>query len=76
MGNKIVLGIDLGSASVRVKSCKVLKKVYHPLNENIKIYKKLYSIYNILHDAFGVKGNKIALYSVVKELLMLKRVKG
>ena len=58
------------------KSCKNSEKVYHPNIENVKIYKKLYSIYKRLHDAFGIKGAKIEMYSVMKELLSVKREKG
>ncbi len=54
------------------KSCEALEKVYQPNPENVIIYNKLFNIYKKLHDAFGVAGSKIELYSVMKDLIEIK----
>lgn len=54
------------------KSCEALEKVYQPNQENVIVYKKLYTIYKKLHDAFGVKGSQIELFSVMKDLIEIK----
>lgn len=54
------------------KSCKVLDKVYQPNPENVAVYDKLYSLYKKLHDGFGIEGEKIEMYSVMKELIQIK----
>ncbi len=57
------------------KFCKINEQVYHPVPENVQIYKQLYEIYLTLHDAFGTQGRGTHLFSVMKELLKIKRMK-
>jgi L-ribulokinase len=45
---------------------KVRKEYYKPISKNVKIYKKLYSEYKILHDYFGDDNN------VMKRLKKIK----
>lgn len=47
---------------------KVLDKVYKPIPENVEIYDKLYSEYEILHDYFGRGAN-----DAMKRLKEIKR---
>lgn len=54
------------------RSCKVLDKVYHPNPENVKTYDKLYALYKKLHDAFGVEGTQIEMFSIMKDLIQIK----
>jgi len=49
-----------------------LEKVYQPNPENVIIYNNLFNIYKKLHDAFGVAGSKIELFSVMKDLIKIK----
>jgi len=65
-------GINITYNELQDKSCKILEKIYHPIPENVKTYQKLYHIYKKLHDAFGLKGNKTELYSVMKDLIKIK----
>jgi len=44
-------------------------RVYNPIPENNAVYKKLYSLYKQLHDAFGTKQWNGAMYNVMKDLL-------
>ncbi len=54
------------------RSCKVLDKEYHPNPENVETYDKLYTIYKKLHDAFGVEGTLIEMFSIMKDLIRIK----
>ncbi|MEP4003259.1 MAG: ribulokinase [Ekhidna sp.] len=54
------------------RSCKILDKVYYPMEENVRIYNDLYNLYKKLHDAFGIEGTKIEIYGVMKELIQIK----
>jgi L-ribulokinase len=54
------------------RSCEALEKVYQPNPENVIIYNNLFNIYKKLHDAFGVAGSKIELFSVMKDLIKIK----
>lgn len=65
-------GESISYTKLSDKSCKVLGKVYHPKNENIAIYDKLFVLYKKLHDAFGIEGTQIEMYNVMKELIKIK----
>ena len=66
-------GTEVSYNDLQAKSCSVLDKVYKPNPEAVDVYKKLYENYKLLHDAFGVKGTKIELYSVMKDLIEIKK---
>ena len=53
-------------------SCKTLEKVYTPIAENVQTYSKIYANYKKLHDAFGIKGTKIEMFSIMKDLIVIK----
>ena len=67
-----VEGKNVSYNDLQDKSCEVLDKVYTPKSENVEIYEKLYQIYLLLHDSFGMKGTKIDLFSVMKDLIEIK----
>ena len=52
--------------------CAVKKTTYKPNPENHKVYKKLYSLYKQLHDAFGLTSFSGKMANVMKELLDIK----
>lgn len=47
-------------------------KVYQPDPQNHQTYRKLYSLYKQLHDAFGTKKWTGGMYNVMKELLIIR----
>ncbi len=47
--------------------------IYNPIPENVEKYKKLYSLYMDVHDAFGTKEWSGNLAHVMKELIALKK---
>ncbi len=65
-------GVKTTYNALQEKSCKTLTKIYQPIPENVKIYQKIYLIYKELHDAFGRKDSKIALYHIMKDLIKIK----
>jgi L-ribulokinase len=60
-----------GHASVRcAQKCMVgIGKEYTPMEENHRIYKRLYGLYQQLHDAFGTPSWSGGMFHVMKELL-------
>jgi L-ribulokinase len=52
--------------------CGIKKITYKPKPENHTIYKKLYTLYKQLHDAFGLNGFSGTMANVMKELLNIK----
>ncbi len=55
------------------KAMTGLKKESFTPNPKAKaVYKKLYVLYKTLHDAFGVKDYQGGMYSVMKELLVIR----
>jgi L-ribulokinase len=49
-----------------------INKIYKPVLENHLIYKKLFSLYHLLHDSFGTKKESADLFVVMKELLDIR----
>jgi len=45
---------------------------YPPISENHRTYRKLYSLYRRVHDAFGTQQGSGSLYPVMKELLDIR----
>jgi len=59
-------------SEIQGKICRYKKKVFTPIPENRKVYRKLYSMYKTLHDSFGTRLYKKNLFNVMKELLKIK----
>jgi len=52
--------------------CGIKERTFTPIPENQKVYQRLYSLYQLLHDAFGRKDGSAQLSGVLKELLAIK----
>jgi L-ribulokinase len=52
--------------------CGVKDRSYKPIEENHRVYKKLYKLYKQLHDSFGLAGHCESLANVMKDLLEIK----
>jgi len=52
--------------------CGIKDATYMPIEENHKLYTKLYALYKQLHDAFGTTDYSGKLANVMKELLDIK----
>ncbi len=48
------------------------KKVYNPNPPAVEVYRKLYTLYKQLHDAFGTPAWKGSCFNVMKDLLCLR----
>jgi L-ribulokinase len=49
-----------------------VNKSFEPIEENHRIYKKLYKLYRQLHDSFGTKEWQGGMYNVMKDLLEIR----
>lgn len=54
------------------KSMTSIVKEYQPIEENNKSYKKLYSLYSQMHDAFGTKEWSGNMFNVMKDLIDIR----
>ncbi|MBK8092557.1 MAG: ribulokinase [Verrucomicrobiaceae bacterium] len=61
---------DLATLQARVTATR--EKVYHPIPENVAIYRQLYTLYRTLHDAFGTATWSGQLAHVMKQLLDIR----
>lgn len=59
-------------AAAQAVLCHTRETVYQPLAANHAVYKRLYPLYRVLHDAFGKTGWSGTLDSVMKELLSIR----
>eukprot|EP00831_Metopus_contortus_P084433 TRINITY_DN9586_c0_g1_i2.p1 TRINITY_DN9586_c0_g1~~TRINITY_DN9586_c0_g1_i2.p1 ORF type:complete len:552 (+),score=111.85 TRINITY_DN9586_c0_g1_i2:294-1949(+) len=48
--------------------CHFKEKVYHPINNNVSVYQKLYEIYSDLHDGFGNVRNGLDYGMIMKKI--------
>lgn len=55
----------------------VQDRQFQPIPENVAVYNRLYTLYESLHNAFGVDGHSEELFNVMKDLLELRdQVRG
>jgi L-ribulokinase len=47
-------------------------KTFEPIEENHRVYQKLYKLYKQLHDAFGTQEWQGSMYNVMKDLLDIR----
>ena len=69
-GASINEGFDI--FELRDKCALIRDKIYQPNPEAVKIYRKLYSLYTDLHDAFGTEKWQGNLSRVMKDLINLR----
>ena len=50
----------------------VKETVYEPIPEHVATYKRLYDIYQRLHDGFGAVQDNVRLGSIMKELIEIR----
>jgi len=72
----VVAGIKTGGydnfSDAQAAMCGIKDATYKPIEENHKLYTKLYALYKQLHDAFGTMDYSGKLANVMKELLDIK----
>ena len=59
-------------ADAQAKMTSVKEVQYEPIDENRKVYDKLYKLYMTLHDGFGGVTDSVDISGVMKELIALK----
>lgn len=58
--------------AAQAKMTGTKRKVYEPISENVAVYKKLYDLYLMLHDAFGTPRFKGKLNAAMKQLIAIR----
>jgi len=61
---------DFATAAAAMTGVKEI--VFKPKPENHSVYQELYKLYKQLHDGFGTTDHKESLYTVMKDLLVIK----
>lgn len=64
-------GID-DVPSLQARTTAVRDKIYQPIEENVAVYRELYTLYQALHDAFGTNDWNGNLHHVMKQLLDIR----
>ncbi len=59
-------------ADAQSAMCGFKNVTYKPIAENHAVYKKLYALYEQIHDAFGLQETSAKLANVMKDLLNIK----
>lgn len=65
-----------GIGALQSRVTAVREKVYHPIPENVAVYRELYELYLTLHDAFGTREWSGNLHHVMKRLLEIRANPG
>jgi len=61
-----------GSVDAAQKAMVAVEKEYRPNEENHRIYRRLYSLYRQMHDAFGTREWSGRMFNVMKDLLEIR----
>ncbi len=61
-----------GSVDAAQKAMVGVEKEYWPIAENHRIYRRLYSLYRQMHDAFGTREWSGRMFNVMKDLLEIR----
>lgn len=75
LGAAIFGAVAAGAGSwqeLQARVTAIREKVYHPIPENVAVYRELYALYRTLHDAFGTVAWGGRLDHVMKQLLDLR----
>jgi L-ribulokinase len=71
----VAAGAQMGgydSVAQAQKAMVGIGKEYLPIKENHQIYKRLYTLYKQLHDAYGTQGWTGRMFNIMKELLNIR----
>ncbi len=68
----VVAGAYPDFVSAIEKMTDVSAMVYKPIERNVEVYNKLYRLYLMLHDSFGISGQQQDLSGVMKELIDIR----
>jgi L-ribulokinase len=72
-----IYGAVVGGAYEKIedaqeKICSFKDTEYHPIEQNVKVYKELYSLYSELYESFGVKGSSFDHSGIMEKLFEIK----
>ncbi len=69
----VVGGAHASVAQAQIAMCAPPATTYRPRPDAVTIYRRLYTLYGQLHDAFGGRGAPIALGGLMKELIAIRQ---
>ncbi|HOJ69002.1 MAG TPA: ribulokinase [Candidatus Hydrogenedentes bacterium] len=72
MAGAVAGGAHADFASAARTMVRMDPKVYQPNPRAVAVYDRLFGLYRRLHDAFGIRGSQVELYSVMKDLLDIR----
>lgn len=77
LGSAIVASVAAGAHEDVLTAVNAMtgtkEKVYLPSSESNATYEKLYEIYTLLHDSFGIQGTQNDLSQVMKQLIQIQK---
>ncbi len=65
-------GSEVTYNELQDRSCTLKDRIYTPDANAAKVYREIYEKYKLLHDSFGVKGTKVQLSEIMKDLMDIK----
>ena len=68
----VAAGAHDNVATAQAAMTGVKEKVFEPIPARVKIYARLYKLYELLHDGFGGVADNVALAGVMKELIAIR----
>lgn len=71
----VVGGIYRRAEEAQERMTGVKEQIFTPKPSSAKIYQRLFSLYSLLHDSFGLQGTQPELSRVMKDLLEIKKMK-
>ena len=76
MAGAVVAGKEAGGYDNFANATRAMTHLqpesFEPVRENAEVYARLYELYRMLHDGFGISGREVNMYQVMKELLRIR----
>ncbi|MBS1700319.1 MAG: ribulokinase [Armatimonadetes bacterium] len=77
LGSAVMASVAAGVHGSVLEAAEVMTGykdvVYQPRTDGVAVYNRLYELYSLLHDSFGVAGHTADLSRVMKDLLEIRR---
>ncbi|MCS7239292.1 MAG: ribulokinase [Thermoguttaceae bacterium] len=68
----VVGGVYRSTEAAQRKMCGTPTKIYRPNRRHAEVYRELFELYRLLHDAFGTPNFPGTLYPVMKRLIEIR----
>ncbi len=68
----VAAGVFADVESAQEKICRSRERKYHPIPENVAVYRELFALYRQMHDGFGTQTWSGKMSNVMKELIAIR----